>query len=114
MSSYRNPASVQELISGSRQILRDLSDAQVFNPSTCPTFVNQVTDYMFFMPADHFVPKSSHQIEQLKAQGPEVMETILKIRIGLHEKLKEFDAKDQLSSECVAKVREGFQYARFA
>lgn len=114
VSSYRRPASAQELIEGSRQVLTDLNNPQIFNPDTCPDFVNKVTDYMYYLPADHFIPKTPQEVEALKAHGPEVMDTVFQIRVLLHEKLQEFDSRNVLTNKCMLKIREGFQYARFA
>lgn len=113
-STYRHPASAQQLVEGSRQVLNDLKNPQIFNSSTCPDFVNKVTDYMYYLPADHFVPKTPQEVEALKIHGSEVMNTIFQVRIVLHEKLQEFDRRNELSNKCVLKIREGFQYARFA
>ncbi|MGZ3773212.1 MAG: YiiX/YebB-like N1pC/P60 family cysteine hydrolase [Pseudobdellovibrionaceae bacterium] len=112
--SYRHPASAQELMDGSRKILADLDNPQIFNPTTCPDFVNKITDYMYNVPADHFIPKTPQEVEALKSHGGEVMDTIFKIRVNLHEKLQQFDSRNELSNKCILKVREGFQYARFA
>lgn len=112
--SYRNPANAAELISGSQKVLADINNPQVFNAQTCATFVNNVTDYLFNLPADHFIPKTAIEKESLKQAGPEVLDTIFQIRVSLHEKLQQFDSRNELSKECVAKTREGFQYARFA
>lgn len=112
--SYRNPASTEELISGSQQVLNDLRNPQIFNPQTCATFVNKVTDYLYYLPADHFIPKTPADVEKLKKHGPEVMDTIFQIRVTLHEKLQEFDSRNELSKDCVQEIREGFQYSRFS
>lgn len=114
VTSYRKPASSQELITGSQKVLNDLSNPQVFNPATCAPFVNKVTDYLFYLPADYFIPKTPVEAERLKVQGPQVMDTIFQIRVVLHEKLQQFDASNSLAKDCIYKMREGFQYARFA
>ncbi|AHI06753.1 hypothetical protein BDW_11265 [Bdellovibrio bacteriovorus W] len=114
VKNYREPASSQELIQGARQVLNDISNPQIFNPTSCPTFVNSVTNYLFHLPADHFIPKTAQETEQLKTAGPEVIDTIFNIRVALHDKLQEFDGKKTLPLACVQKLREGFQYARFA
>lgn len=114
IKNYREPASSQELILGAQRVLNDISNPQVFNPQTCSSFVNSVTNYLFHLPADHFIPKTDQDIAQLKNVGPEVVDTIFNIRIALHDKLQEFDSKKNLPLPCVQKMREGFQYARFA
>lgn len=114
VKSYRNPASTDELITGSRQVIKDISNPQVFNSKTCPTFLNKVTDYLYYLPADHFLPKNATEVEQLKKYGPEVMDNIFQIRVALHEKLQEFESRNELSKECILELREGFQYARFS
>lgn len=114
VGSYRRPASTEELISGSQQVLNDISNPQIFNPQTCSQFVGKVTDYMYYLPADHFIPKTPQEVELLKTHGEDVMTTIFQIRVVLHEKLQQFDASNEMSKDCVTKMREGFQYARFA
>jgi hypothetical protein len=112
--SYRNPASTGELITGSQKILADINNPQVFNPQTCVKFVNNVTDYLYYLPADHFIPKTSSEQENLRKFGPEVLDTIFQIRVALHEKLQQFDSRSELNKDCATKAREGFQYARFS
>ncbi|MEK2646460.1 YiiX/YebB-like N1pC/P60 family cysteine hydrolase [Bdellovibrio sp. BCCA] len=114
IGTYRNPANTQELISGSQKVLNDISNPQIFNPATCAKFVNQVTDYLYYLPADHFIPKTPQEVEALKTHGSEVMDTIFQIRVVLHDKLREFDSRNELSKDCIQKIREGFQYARFS
>jgi hypothetical protein len=53
-------------------------------------------------------------VAALKKNGPEVMDTIFAIRLRLRQKLQEFDTENVLSRECMLKVREGFQFARFS
>jgi len=112
--SYRRPASTEELISGSQKVLNDISNPQIFNAQTCAKFVNQVTDYLYYLPADHFIPKTPAEVEALKTHGSEVMDTIFQIRVVLHDKLREFDSRNELNKDCINKIREGFQYARFS
>lgn len=114
IKTYRKPASADELIVGSRKVLADIQNTQVFNPQTCATFVNSVTDYLYHLPADHFLPKTPAEVQLLKERGPEVMDTIFQIRVTLHEKLQEFDSRNELSKDCILEIREGFQYARFS
>lgn len=112
--AFRSPANTQELISGSRQVLNDISNPQVFNPQTCTSYINKVTDYLFKLPANHFIPKNAREADTLKSAGPELMDTIFQIRLAMHDKLQEFDKQNSLSRECTLKMREGFQYARFS
>ncbi|WP_413568563.1 YiiX/YebB-like N1pC/P60 family cysteine hydrolase [Bdellovibrio sp. HCB117] len=114
IESYRRPASTEELLTGSQKVLNDLNNPQIFNPQTCAKFVNQVTDYLYYLPADHFIPKTPAEVELLKTRGSEVMDTIFQIRVVLHDKLQEFDSRNELSKECITEIREGFQYARFS
>jgi hypothetical protein len=114
VKNYRTPASAEELITGSRRVLADVNNPQVFNPQTCSKFVSEITDYLYHLPADHFIPKTEVEKEKLKSHGPEVLDTIFQIRVSLHDKLQEFDTRSELNKECVNKMREGFQYARFA
>lgn len=112
--TYRDPASVQELIEGSQKVYNDLGNPQVFNSKSCVEFVNKVTDYLYYLPADHFIPKSQSEVDLLKNRGLEVIDTIFKIRVRLHEKLQEFDANNELEKMCQLKIREGYQYARYS
>src|SRR5690606_4540384 len=102
--NYRQPASSQELIDGSQKVLADIGNPQIFNPKTCEKFIGSVTDYLYYLPADHFIPKSPDEIEQLKQAGPQVMDTVFNIRVALHNKLKEFDSQKNLSVKCVNKI----------
>lgn len=112
--SERTPANTQELLAGSRDVLRDLSNPQVFNPQSCATYINKVTDYLYSLPANHFIPKNAREVSMLKESGPELMDTLFQIRLGLRAKLQEFDRQNSLNRDCTQKMREGFQYARFS
>ncbi|MEK2689697.1 YiiX/YebB-like N1pC/P60 family cysteine hydrolase [Bdellovibrio sp. GT3] len=119
-SSERTPAEsstavfgTDELFTGSKKVLSDLNNPNVFNARTCAEVVNKVTDYLFYLPANHFIPKTDAEKEQLKTKGPELLNTVFQIRVTLHEKLKQFDSRNELESNCIQKIREGFQYARF-
>ncbi|MFS4458135.1 YiiX/YebB-like N1pC/P60 family cysteine hydrolase [Bdellovibrio sp. HCB2-146] len=113
-TTFRKPASADELIEGSRKVLADLSNPQIFNPGTCATFVNGLTDYLYRLPADHFVPKTPQEIEKFKAEGVQIVDTIFQIRVTLRERMQEFDSRNELPAACIQKVREGIQYARYA
>lgn len=112
--SFRTPANTRELISGSRSVLNDISNPQVFNDRTCGTYINKVTDYLYKLPANHFMPKNAREADLLKTTGPELMDTLFQIRLAMHSKLQEFDRQNVLNATCISKMREGFQYARFA
>ncbi|NUN06314.1 MAG: hypothetical protein HUU57_11185 [Bdellovibrio sp.] len=112
--AFRRPADARELVMGSRTILNELTNPQVFNASTCAAYVNKVTDYLFALPGHHFIPKTPGEVDELKTHGEETIDTIFQIRVTLGEKLKEFDARNELTTECQQKIREGFQYSRFA
>lgn len=113
LNSDRGPASTKELIDKSQKILNDLNNTQIFNENTCPVFLNKVTDYLYNLPAYHFIPKTPDEVELFKARGSEVIDTIFQIRVVLHEKLQDFDKRNVLSKECMLEIREGFQYARY-
>lgn len=113
-TDYRRPANTEELLSGSQKVLNDITNPQVFNPQTCAQFVGKITNYLFYLPADHFIPKTPQEVELLKTHGSEIMDTIFQMRVSLHDKLREFDARNELSVDCRQKMREGFQYARFS
>lgn len=101
------------LLSGVEQVLNDLDNAKVFNAKTCATYINTTTDYLFRQPADHFVPKGSEQIEYFKANGEKIIKKIFLVRIKLRNRLQEYDSKNELTDDCILKIREGMQYARF-
>lgn len=113
-STFRKPASADDLFEGSRKVLSDVGNPQVFNSGTCSTFVNDMTDYLYHLPADYFVPKNPEEVAKFKAQGVELVDTIFKIRVKLRERFQEFDSRNELTDACTQKVREGIQYARFA
>lgn len=99
---------------GSQKVLHGIRNPQVFNPATCQSFVSEVTEYLYNLPAHHFYPKGAEQVEHLKKHGPEIMDTLFQVRVALHEKLQEFDSRNELSKECLTNIRAGFNYARFA
>lgn len=109
----RQPSSTTRLVEGSANLLNELKNTSVFNSATCSEYINRVTDYMFSLPADFFVPKTKDETELLKTNGLKVIDSIFQMRVLLHEKLQEFDNKNELSQACVLKIREGSQYARF-
>jgi hypothetical protein len=111
---FRKPASADSLIEGSRKVLANIANPQVFNAQTCPAFVNKVTDYLYNLPADYFVPKTPEEVEKFKAHGIDLVDTIFKIRVALRERFQEFDSRNELTDACTQEVREGIQYARFA
>ncbi|MGZ3769631.1 MAG: YiiX/YebB-like N1pC/P60 family cysteine hydrolase [Bdellovibrio sp.] len=109
----RKPASTQELIERSKLILNEVNNSQIFNAQTCPDFINKITEKLYSYPADYFIPKNETETELLKNKGSEVIDTVFQIRITLHDKLQEFDSRNELTTECMLKMREGFQYARY-
>ena len=111
--SYRNPASSNDLITGSRQILSDLENPDIFNSKTCPDYIFKVTDFLYHAPADYMVPKTSEEIDELKKTGSEILDTVFKIRLKLSEKTKEFTAQKNIDALCLSRIRNGLQYARF-
>jgi hypothetical protein len=113
-SAFRKPASADELIEGSRKVLSDVGNPQIFNAGTCPTFVKSMTHYLYNLPADYFVPKTPEEVEKFKAHGVDLVDTIFKIRVTLRERFQEFDSRNELTDACTAQVRDGIQYARFA
>jgi len=106
----RNP---QILINGIEQILKDLQNEKIFNAKTCPSYINNLTDYLFYLPASQFIPISPKDIEYFKSHGDSMIKKIFLIRVKLHDHLQKFDENNQLSNECLLKIREGIQYARF-
>ena len=78
--SYRNPASSNDLITGSRQIITDLENPNIFNSKTCSEYIFKVTDFLYHAPADYMVPKTTQEIEDLKKSGSEILDTVLSLR----------------------------------
>lgn len=110
----RKPANTEELIRGSQLVLNDLLNPQVFNATTCASYADKLVSYMYSLPADHFVPKNSSELELLKSRGSEVIDTIFQIRVTLRNRFQEFDTQGSLTPECTAKTRESLNFARFA
>lgn len=111
--SYRNPASSNDLITGSRQIITDLENPNIFNSKTCSEYIFKVTDFLYHAPADYMVPKTTQEIEDLKKSGSEILDTVFKIRLKLSDKTKEFTAQKSMDALCLSRIRNGLQYARF-
>lgn len=101
------------LMQGIEQVQKDLANSKVFNVKTCASYINTTTDYLFRKPADYFMPKTPEEISYFKAHGEEIIKKIFLIRVKLRERLQEYDKQHRLADECVLKVREGMQYARF-
>jgi hypothetical protein len=113
-SAFRKPASADQLIEGSHKVLAEIGNPQIFNAGTCSTFVKSTTEYLYNLPADYFVPKTPEEVEKFKTHGVDLVDTIFKIRVALRERFQEFDARNELTTDCTANVRNGIQYARFA
>ncbi|QDK38459.1 YiiX/YebB-like N1pC/P60 family cysteine hydrolase [Bdellovibrio sp. NC01] len=101
------------LVEGVQKVTKDLNDPKIFNVKTCPTYIDSVTEYLFRQPADHFVPKTPQDIQYFKNHGIEILKSIFAVRVRLHDVLDSFANSGELSKECVLKIREGIQYARF-
>ncbi len=98
-----------------RKFLNDISNPQVFNPKTCPQFINQVTAYLYDLQADHFTPKTPQEIEALRTHGGDVLDTIFPNSCQFARKTKTVLIHEMscLTSAC-KKIRDGLQYARFS
>lgn len=101
------------LNAGIDKVYGDLANEKVFNPTTCPDYINSVTDFMFKQPADYFIPKTLDQIAEFKKNGDTMIKKIFLIRLRLRDRMIKFDQAGNLSDTCILKVREGLQYARF-
>lgn len=112
-SINRKPTSTTRLVEGSINLLNELKNPSVFNSASCAEYINRVTDYMYSLPADFFMPKNQEETDLLKTNGLKILDNIFQMRVLLHEKLQEFDSNSDLPQACVLKIREGFQYARF-
>lgn len=113
-TDYRSPANVSDLIEGTEKLKRDIKSEKVFNEKTCVSYIGAVTEYLYYLPADHFIPKSNSELSLLKRQGPQIVDTIFSIRLELKKRLAKMSLGKRLEPACVNKVREAFQYARFA
>ncbi|MFS4460174.1 YiiX/YebB-like N1pC/P60 family cysteine hydrolase [Bdellovibrio sp. HCB2-146] len=109
----KDAVKVDPLNSGIDKIYADLANAKIFNAETCPHYINSVTDFMFKQPADYFIPKTLDQTAEFKKNGDSMIKKIFLIRLRLRDKALQFDKQGNLSNECMLKVREGLQYARF-
>ncbi|WP_413578156.1 YiiX/YebB-like N1pC/P60 family cysteine hydrolase [Bdellovibrio sp. HCB290] len=101
------------LLTGLEQVNKDLNNSQVFNPQTCPEYINKVTDYLFIQPANHFIPQTPEDIQSFKEHGTEMVQGVFMVRVKLNELLQRFAGEKNLSATCILKMREGMQYARF-
>lgn len=101
------------LVEGVQKVTKELNDAKIFNPQTCPVYIDSVTEYLFLQPADHFIPKTTDEIKYFQTHGGEILKSIFMVQVRLHELLDQFAQSQSLSKECVLKIREGIQYARF-
>ncbi len=101
------------VITGIDQVLKDLGNNKVFNAKTCPAHINKITDWLFYLPADQMVPHDPAEIAILKNNWNTIIQKVFLIRLNLHAKLQDFDKAGTLSEECLLKIREGLQYARF-
>ncbi|MDG0815664.1 YiiX/YebB-like N1pC/P60 family cysteine hydrolase [Bdellovibrio svalbardensis] len=110
--SQRKPASTEDLFSGASTVLRDLNDNTVFNAKTCASYINGMTDYLYGATSDYFIPKTPQEIGKMKEQGVGLMKSLFQVRVTLREKYQLFDERNELTPECITKVREGIQYSR--
>jgi len=115
VKSYSEPShdGAQTLIYGVDRILADLSNDKKFDPKTCPAYINEITDYLFYQPTSRFIPKTPESIDYFKNHGVDILKKIFLIHLKLRELLQRFDSQNELSNDCLLKMREGFQYARF-
>lgn len=113
-TSYRSPASVASLIEGSEKILKDIKNPQKFNQQNCENYIGSVTEYLYYLPSDYFIPKSYSELALLKKEGPKIIDTIFTIRTELKKRLSQMTLQKRMDTDCVNSIREAFQYARFA
>lgn len=109
----REPTSVITLIEGSAAILQDVRDPKIFNEATCESAILNVTDYLFHLSSDKFIPKSASEMSLMRRQGPSVIDNIFNIRLALKKRISQMTLKKRLDDRCINKIREAMQYARF-
>ncbi|HEX7672968.1 MAG TPA: YiiX/YebB-like N1pC/P60 family cysteine hydrolase [Bdellovibrio sp.] len=108
----RAPANTDQLFTGADKVLAEIKNDSIFNATTCPAYINSVTDMLYGLSSDYFIPKTPEEVAHLKAKGLDLLNTLFMVRVTLREKYQEFDEHNQLTPECVAQVREGIQYSR--
>lgn len=108
----RKPASAEDLFSGADKVLREIQNDSIFNARTCSTYINDVTDYLYNLNSDYFIPKTPREVELFRSRGEELLKTLFQVRVTLREKYQQFDERNELTNECMLKVREGIQYSR--
>ena len=112
LEERRKPASIDDLFTGVDKVLHEIPNDSIFNAQTCPTYINSITDYLYALNSDYFVPRTPAEVANLKAKGRELLKNIFQVRVILREKFQQFDERNELTNGCILKVREGIQYAR--
>lgn len=120
-SFQRNPASagvkisnVNDVVEGVKKILVDLDDPNTFNANTCSSYIGSLTDSVFSLPSDFFMPKNEQEAQYLRTEGPQLLKNMFSARLALRGSLQKFDKENSLNVTCVNAIREGLQYMRFA
>lgn len=92
------------------EILAEISDANFFNVAVCHQYIDQRTSVAYLTPTSEFIlPAQGNQEQSL-----EIINNLFKIRLALHEKLREFDGAGTIGAACVNSIREANQFIRFA
>lgn len=110
----RQPQSSQEFIDGAAGVYADVQNPQVFNPQTCAPYIAKLTQQIYSLPSRYFIPATSGEVAQMKAQGSAVLRNLFNTRLKIREHLAEYEKNGTVTPACVKAVREGFRYLRFA
>ena len=92
------------------EILTEITDANSFHAGVCHQYIDKRTSVAYRTPTSNFIlPNRSDPKESL-----EIIDNLFKIRLALHEKLREFDQAGSIDTKCVDSIREANQFIRFA
>lgn len=108
-SQPRQPASLYEFVDEAPAILQKLNTD--FAENNCAAFIHQYTSYVYEKPSDYYFPKDAHEEKLLLEKGPEVIKTLLQLRLTLQGKFKTFANPN---GECIESTRTAIRYIRYA
>jgi len=106
-------ATSRSIYSETLEVSRQLKDPQIFNASTCGEYIRNVTEYVFKLPSDYFVPKTKLQTERLVANTQKLSLVLWGMRLLLRDKLKRFFFQGTLSKDCLSRMRQAHRFIRF-
>ncbi|MCX7978282.1 MAG: YiiX/YebB-like N1pC/P60 family cysteine hydrolase [Bdellovibrionaceae bacterium] len=110
----RRPASSVDFISLVRKVQADLGNPSIYNPASCESYGQQLTEYLFDKDSTHFVPRTPAEKEELLKHGPTLVSDLFQIRLMIRERLRDFESQGEVSPGCLQQMRRAFRYLRFA